>query len=277
MDNNPVFAATETTNSSAKQASLVSRTEGFGRYSFYLKDVMSISPEMKFAYTRHQNREDDIRRNDNWVLVGAVRTSYEHSYNKKPASFLFDYDYVYSHRDIKSNNNLVFNSRVQTFTVGERIQGLIGDGETTIRTRYRTFDSFSAAANSKTQGLALEHIKSSSSGMLWIYNFGLDRTTVETDSFNTNTLFLRADVILPPTKSWKITPQLGLGVTLTDPYNNQDRGLETTLNPSFRISKSIGNRTRVNVHADYMQNNSKDKKNFAYQKTFYGAEIEYLF
>ena len=82
-DTNPVFAATETTNSAAKQGSMVSKTDAFGRYSFFYKNILSFSPELRMNYTRHMKREPDNHRNDNWVAAPALRTSYEHYINKK--------------------------------------------------------------------------------------------------------------------------------------------------------------------------------------------------
>jgi tetratricopeptide (TPR) repeat protein len=276
-DSNPVFAATETTNSEAKQGSLVSKTEAFGRYSFYHQNIMSVSPELRFNYTRHFKREEEIYRNDNWVLVPAIRTSYEHTFRKKPASFLADFDYVYSQRDRDAEEELKFNSRVQTFTVGERVAGLIGSGDTTLRLRYRTFDSFADTSDSKTQGLSLEQVLPTQAGRMWILNVSYDQIRVVNDAFDTNTLFVRADVILPAWTKWQITPQAGFGLTFTDPINNPDRGNEKTYNPSVRFSKPMWKRYRVSFHADYMQNDSKDEASFAYKKTFYGLELEYIF
>ena len=276
-DTNPVFAAEETTNSEAKQGSLVSKTEAFGRYSYYYKNIMSFSPELRMNYTRHLKREEEIYRNDNWVFAPALRTSYEHTVKNKPASILVDYDYVYSNRDRDAEEELKFNSRVQTFSFGERIVGLIGNGETTFRFRLRTFDSFADTSDSKMQGVALEHVAPSQSGKLWILNVTYDKTTVEDEAFNTNIFSVRGDVILPATKSWNLTPQFGLGLSFADPVNNPDRGNELTINPSMRISKPMWKRYRLSFHADYMQNDSKDRDNFAYKKTFYGFELEYIF
>ncbi|MBY0516614.1 MAG: tetratricopeptide repeat protein [Bacteriovoracaceae bacterium] len=277
LDTNPVFAAQETTNSSAKQSSLVSKTEAFGRYTFYHKNIMSISPEMKFNYTRHLKREAEIYRNDNWVLAPAIRSSYEHTWRKKPASFLVDYDYVYSNRDRNAAQELKFNSRVQTLSIGERIVGLISHGESTLRLRYRDFNSYSAQANSKTMGAAFEHIQPTQSGKMFIYNLGYDVTRVTNDAFDSNTLFMRADVILPAWKKWQITPQVGFGLTLTDPLNDTSRGLEKTYNPSLRLSKPMWKKYNLSFHADYMQNDSKNLESFAYKKSMYGFELAYLF
>lgn len=275
-DTNPVFAATETTNSEAKQGSVVSKTEAFGRHSFFYKNIMSFAPELRGTFTRHLKREPQIYRNDNWVITPALRTSYEHYLNRKQASLIADVDYSYSNRDRDGTEDLKFNSRVTTYTVGERIAGLFGVGETTVRLRHRTFDSYLDTADSKTNGIGVEHILPRKSGQLYIFNLGYDQTRVESKVFDTNTIFLRGDVILPVWR-WKITPQFGFGLTLTDPINNDDRGQERTLNPSVRFSRPLGRGFRLSVHGDYMQNQSKDKANFAYQKTFYGAELEYVF
>lgn len=275
-DTNPVFAATETTNSEAKQGSMVSKTDAFGRYSFFYKNIMSFSPELRMNYTRHMKREPEIYRNDNWVAAPALRTSYEHYVNKKQASLIGDIDYVYSNRDRDAEKKLKFNSRVTTYTVGEKIVGLMGVGETTVRLRHRTFDSYNDTADSKTNGIGLEHVLPRSGGQLYIFNLGYDQTRVENEIFDTNTIFLRADAILPQWK-WGITPQFGFGLTLTDPVNNSDRGQEKTLNPSMRFAKSLGGGFRLSLHADYMENISKDKANFAYKKSFYGLELEYVF
>ena len=210
-------------------------------------------------------------------MAPSIRTSYEHTLKKMPASFLVDYDYVYTQRDVNGTGTLMFNSRVQTISVGERLVGLIANGETTFRFRMRSFDSFSETADSSTQGLVIEHVQPSKSGKLWILNFGYDRTTVNEAAFNANTLFMRADVILKPWNFLNITPQFGLGLTLTDPVNNPDRGMETLVNPSLRFSRPFGKRYRMSFHADYMNNKSQDTQNFAFQKTFYGLEVEYLF
>jgi len=275
-DTNPVFAATETTNSEAKQGSIVSKSEAFGCYSFFYKNIMSFSPEVRGIFTRHLKREPEIYRNDNWVIAPALRTAYEHHLGKKQASLIGDVDYSYSNRDRDAEEKMKFNARVTTYTLGERVVGLLGVGETTVRLRHRNFESYNTTANSKTNGLGFEHILPRPGGQLYIFNVGYDQTRVDNEQFDTNTIFLRADVILPEWK-WKLTPQFGFGLTLTDPINNDARGQEKTLNPSLRLSRPLGNGFRVSVHADYMENQSKDDANFAYKKTFYGTELEYVF
>jgi len=276
MDSNPVFAAQETTNTEAKQSSLVSKTEAQGRYTFYHKNIMSFSPELRMNYLRHMKREPEIYRNDSWALLPALRTSYEHTLSKKPASFLADFDYVYTHRDVNAKENLVFNSRAQTLMLGERIQGLLSAGDTTFRLRVRNFESFNPASDSKGLGLGFDQIVPTKSGKVFIFIVNYDQTRVESEEFDANTLFMRADMILPAWK-WGITPQFGFGLTFNDPINDSSRGLEKTYNPSLRFSKQFAKRYRASFHADHLKNDSKDKQAFAYQKTFYGLELEYIY
>lgn len=275
-DTNPVFAATETTNSSAKQGSFVSKSDVIGRYTFFHKNIMSISPEFRANYTRYLKRVPAIYRNDNWMVAPALRTAYEHRLGERQASTLADIDYNYSNRDRNAEQKLMFNSRVTTFTVGERVVNLFGVGETTFRLRHRILDSYLNTADSKTNGAGLEHVLPLAGGQLYIFNLGYDQTRVNSKLFDTNTLFMRADVIMPAMK-WKLTPQAGLGLTITDPLHNPARGTEKTWNPSVRLSRPLGGGLRLSAHADYMENQSKDKVNYAYKKTFYGLELEYVF
>jgi tetratricopeptide (TPR) repeat protein len=281
-DTNPVFAATETTNSEAKQGSPISRTEAFGRHTFFYKNIMSISPEVRASYTRHLQDAAEIRRNDNWVLAPAVRTAFEHMIGKRAAAVIADLDHAYTQRarnaelDYNADSELKFNSRITTATVGERVTGLWGAGDTTLRLRHRKFESYLDASDSAAWGLGVEHVLPRAGGQLWIFTIAHDRTRVTDEAFDTNTTFARADVIFPAGK-WGLIPQLGFGLTLTDPLNDPDRGQERTYNPSARVSKPFGLRWRAGLHADFMENVSKDKANFAYRKTFYGVDLEYVF
>jgi tetratricopeptide (TPR) repeat protein len=274
-DTNPIFAATETTNEESKQASFVSKTDLFSKTTLYYKNMMSFSPELRFNFTRHWNRDEQIIRNDNWLLAPALRTSYEHTWGDKPASFVFDIDFNYSERDRNSAENFLFNSRVLALSVGERIKGLISDGETTVRLKKREFSSFSSSADSSTIGVSLDHAEATKSGAIYLFNLSYDQTRVTDNSFDTNTYFMRLDLILP---QWgKFSPHLFFALTLTDPLNNPARGQETLIQPGFRFTRNISKRWRMITHAMMMKNNSKDTENFAYQKEVIGLDFEYLF
>lgn len=274
-DTNVAFAATETTVSKSKQGSSYSKTDAVGRYTFYYKNYFSIAPEGRMNYTRYFNRVPEIYKNDNYLIAPAVRTAYEHSLWKKPASFLADFDYNYAHRDVHQRESLDFSSRAHTFMVGERFN-YFNRGESIARIRQRTFTSYLPTSNSKTTSLVFEQVARLKVNTLLFY-LSHDRTRVENDTYDTNSYTFRTDFIMSRVRDW-FTPSFGLSFTRTDPINARDtRGTELLINPSARLTKTIGKSWRANLRYDYSENQSKDKTNFAYKKTTYAFELEYLF
>lgn len=275
QDSNVTFSPADTTISKAKQASGYSKTDFIGRYTFYHKDFFSIAPEFRFNNTYYFNRVPEIYRNDNYLLAPAVRTAYEHELWKRPASFLFDYDYNEARRDVEAKKELKFSSRSHTLMIGERFN-FFDSGETIIRLRQRLLESYLSSSDSKMTSLVVEQIKSLKVNTLLFY-FSYDRMRVDNDAFDTNAFTFRTDVIFARVRDW-FTPSVGLSLTSTDPINDRDnRGRELLINPSGRISKTFKKNWRANLKADYQKNQSKDDENFAYTKTIYAFELEYLF
>ena len=149
-------------------------------------------------------------------------------------------------------------------------------GESIVRLRHRSLESYLASSNSKTTSLVFEQIKSYQTNLLLFY-FSYDRMRVSDSSFDTDSLTLRTDLIMGRVRDW-FTPSFGLGLTSTDPINNRsDRGREFLINPSARLSRTFKKHWRGNLKLDYQKYNSKDDQNFAYTKTIYALELEYLF
>ena len=274
MDSNVTFAPADTTISSSDQKSSYSKTDFIGRYTFYHQDFFSISPEFRFNKTYYFNRVKEVYRNDNMLLSPAIRTAYEHTLWKKPAAFLVDYDYSESRRDVNAKKELEFSSRAHTLMVGERFN-YFSWGESIVRLRHRILDSYISSSNSETTSLVFEQIKPLSIHTLLFY-FSYDRMRVKDSRFDTDSFTGRADLIMGRVRDW-FTPSIGLALTSTDPINNSDRGRELLLNPSARISKTFKRHWRANARYDYQKNNSKDTENFAYTKSIYALELEYLF
>lgn len=275
QDTNVTFAPTETTVSKSRQASLYSKSDFIGRYTFYYKNYISVAPEFRTNYTRYFHRVPEIYRNDNYLLAPALRTSYEHSLWKKPAATLVDFDYNYAERDVHSNQRLNFSSRSNTVMLGERLN-YFDWGESIFRLRYRTFESYLSTNNSHTTSLVWEQVKTLKTNTLLFFG-SYDMTRVKNNVYDTNSLTLRADLIMSRIGEL-FTPSFGLGITSTDPIHNRSgRGRELLINPSGRLSKTFGKNWRGNLKLDYQNNQSKDKTNFAYKKTIYAFELEYLF
>lgn len=275
QDTNVTFAPADTTISSSDQASTYSKTDVFGKYTFYFKDYISVSPEFRFNKTYYFNRVPEIYRNDNMMMAPALRGAYEHSLWKKPASVLLDYDYNESRRDVNAKEKLEFSSRSHTFMIGERFN-YFDWGESIIRLRHRILQSYISASSSNTTSFVYEQLKMFRVNTLLFY-FSYDRMRVDSSIFDTDSFTARGDLIMGRVRDW-FTPSIGLGITSTDPINNRSaRGREFLINPSARLSKTFKKYWRANLRYDYQKNNSKDTENFAYTKSIYAFELEYLF
>ena len=274
FDNNVVYSADETNLAQSDKASGFTKADLMGRYSLYYKNIMSFSPELRMNRTEYYNSKDTIKANNNYALVPALRTAYEHTLFEKPASHLLDYEYNYAHRDLNAEDKLIFSSRTHTYMVGERFN-LLTLGESIIRYRQRHFESYNKSSNSITKSFVLEQILSFKTGHMLILVGSYDKSNNENDLFDTNALMTRGDLIFPKYKDW-FTPTLGLGLTFTDPYNNSDRGLEKQINPSLKMTRTFGPRLRGTLRFEYWKNNS-NAKSFQYTKAATGAELEYVF
>lgn len=274
-DSNVTFAPAETTIAKAKQGSVFSKSEVFGRYTFYYKDFISYAPELRFNNTYYFHRIPEIYRNDNYLIAPALRTSYEHTLWNNPASVLFDYEYNEARRDVNARQELDFSSRAHVFMLGERFK-YFSQGETTIRLRRRMFQSYLPQSDSTTTSLIMEQVMGLKTSTLLFYG-SLDTTKVRNNLFDTNAVTLRGDWIMPRYKDW-FNPSIGLSVTVTDPVNNRSRrGIENNFTPNVRLSRNIGKNWRLNTRLEHQRNNSKDKTSFAYKKNIIALELEYIF
>ncbi len=273
-DSNVIFSPKEQEVTSSQKASQFNKTDVIGRYTFYLHDIMSISPEFRFNYTRYMNRVPEIYRNDNYLMAPAIRTAYEHKLWKKPASVLFDYDFNEIKRDINSQQKLEFASQSHTLMLGERFN-YFNWGETIVRLRRRIFNSYSDMADSTTTSIVVEQIRNLNFNTLLFYA-SYDMMRVRDNYYDTNAMTFRADYIFSRYRDY-FTPSIGLGLTRTNPYNNSARGTEYLVNPTARLSKTFQKSWRANLKFDYQDYNSEDKVNYAYRKYIYSFELEYLF
>lgn len=276
VDSNVTFAPTETTIRESRKSSAFSRVDLMGRYTFYQDNWMSISPELRLNSTYYHNRVPEIYRNDNYYIAPALRTAFEHTLWNRPASVLVDYDFSQSQRDVNAKKRLEFSSRSHAVMLGERFN-LFSVGESTLRLRYRLFDSYTDSANSKTMSVIYEQIFAGKSNTFLLYS-SYDRTRVDNEIFDTDSMTLRGDFIFARDSVLGTTPSIGLMLTSTDPVNNRsERGRELLVNPNARISKSLTKHWRGNLKYDYQNNDSKSEEGFAYRKSVYSVEIEYLF
>lgn len=275
IDSNVIFNPNEAAISRSKQSSEYTRTDVFGRYTFYFEDFISITPELRAFNLYHFNRDPAIHRNDTRAFTGALRTSFEHDLKGRPAAVLFDVDYNETHRDILQKKKLKYNSSYYSAMLGERMN-FWNRGETVARLRYRKFDSFNDQFGSKTYTASLEQVIAFKTETILLYA-SYDRTRVDLKFFDTNSFTFRTDLIISRFHD-VVVPIIGLGFTRIDPINDPTgRGVETLINPSARFIRKIGKNWNAILKYDHQKYDSDDTQSFAYRKTVYGLELEYLF
>lgn len=275
MDSNVLFSPSGTFISKSKQSSAYSKTDVLGRYTFYYRDFLSITPEFHSNFTHYFNRVPEIYRNDNYLIAPAVRASYEHELWNRPASLLFDYDYSESRRDVNAKKEFDLSYRSHALMLGEKFN-FFNFGETLFKIKYRVLEGHTSGSDANLASLVFEQLKNVSNHTLY-FHFSFDRMRVDDNRFDFNALTFRTDFFIKEFKNG-LTPTVGLGITSVDPVRAKDeRGKELLLNPSLRLSKRFDKNWRGNLKYDFEKYNSKDKDNFNYTKSVYALELEYLF
>lgn len=168
MDNNVTFSPAEQEVAESKKKSSFERLDLMGKYTFYHKNYLSISPELRFNITRYNNRVPEIYRNDNYVIAPAIRGGYEHTWRNKPATLLVDYDYNDAKRDVNAKKEFDFAFRSHTMMIGERFS-YFSRGETTLRLKRRIFDSYLDTSDSNAWSIVAEQILSYNVNTLILY------------------------------------------------------------------------------------------------------------
>ncbi len=275
FDTNVTFTPQETTISEARQGSAFSRAEVFARYTFYLKDFISLSPEFRTNVTHYFNRTPEIFRNDNYLVAPALRGTHEHSFFSRPAAFLFEYDFNHSERDVNGVEKFDFSSRAHVFGIGEKFR-ILAAGDTVIRLRRRNFESYLPKSSSTAQGMTLEQTVPLSKSMI-LLTAGYERIRVNDESFSTNVQTYRGDWILP--ELWrKLSFSPGLALAISDPINDRKkRGIETLLNPSLRVSRKLGHGLGLTLRLEHSDNRSKDDERFSYKRNLAALELEFVY
>jgi hypothetical protein len=274
-DSNVTFAPTQTTVAKSKQGSAFGKTSAFGRYTFYHQDYFSFTPELTFNSTRYLDRTPEVYRNDNYLIAPALRTSYEHTIRNKPASLLLDYDYNDLRRDVDQSEKLKFSLKSHALTLGERVN-FFNQGESAFRLRYRKVDTYINDADSYSLSYIFEQVWKLPEHTLLFY-LSYDQLRTRNDIYNTNALNFRGDFLFKEL-SHGFIPLLGAGLGHIDPFNNRsNRGREYFFNPYSRLSKMFNRNWRGNLKLEYQKYFSKEVEGFAYNKTIFGLELEYIF
>ncbi|MBL7666204.1 MAG: hypothetical protein JNM93_13795 [Bacteriovoracaceae bacterium] len=274
-DSNVIFSPDNLQLSASDTGSFLSRTDVYMRNIFYSGNSVSIQPEFRSNLAVHANRSNEtIYASDNLNSTAAVRTAFEHWMWGKPASVLFDYEFNYVLKDLNAENSLIYNSSAHVFMIGERFNWF-NAGETIMRLKYRdTTNTTDTSSSTITSGI-LEQMVNFESGHILLFYGDMSLTRVETDTFDTNSMTFRLDWIAPRIFDYA-TPTLGLGYTYSDVINDDSRGTETLINPTFKLTRVVNDSLRANLKFDYMKNTS-GSDSFAYNKFTAAFGLEWIF
>jgi tetratricopeptide (TPR) repeat protein len=275
-DDNVSFSPDDSTSlTTTDTASIISTTSFTGKYTFYVGNYMSFAPEVRGSYTYHLNRDtSDIYSNDSYNMSFAVRSAYEYSLLKKPASILFDYEYSYNARDFNAVESPEYFNSTHTLMVGKRLN-LINRGESIVRYKFKMAADYDDVSSTTHTGV-YEQVWGMALGqtLLFLNNINLLRS--DDTSNDSNSYTFRVDYIFGSLKNYG-SPSLAFSSTITQLVEDDNaRGTEITINPSFKFAKKINKNTRLTFNFSYTSNSS-DNDDYTYTKSVYGFDYEYIF
>ena len=242
-------------------------------YRWILKKRFVLTPELNLNFVQYSDDVNaEVFQNNSYSIAPAFRTSTEHTFFGKRASFLLDWEYNYTARDKESKEERDFYGRSQTIVVGQRVR-FMPNGDSTFRLKFKSYTNYLTSQNSSTNTFVFDQIYVRSNGHILIYLFNLDMTKVEDETYSTNSYLNRIDYLLPSFYGG-LSLNFNTSLTLLDTkLQKETRGMEKTLGLGVKISKRMGKKIKLSVFYDYTKNTSKDAENYSYTKNVYGLEL----
>jgi len=265
-----VNSITENSYESSKDASALMNFSFIGRYTFYIKDLISSAPGLNINYSKFLNDETYINNNDSLSLNFILRNAYEHTIKGKDASFLFDFEY----NQLKTEKTLEDSTNSMTFILGERL-GLGIAKEIVLRYFFKKTESdFSNSFNTTSHKLQLEN----STTWKRLFLISLLSFTKETGdelaALDKNTFQVRNDIILP--KLLWSTPTIGLDIQKISYGSLTSRDNDLLISPTINLSKSLKKGMRLIWDCTYTKYFS-DVSTSEYSKWSTGLNFEYIY
>lgn len=275
-DDNVAYQTDDAISSDPDSAkSLFSETNLFGRYSFTVKNYMFLAPELGLRYKKHFNDEDTVKAFDSYSYSAALRSSYEHKAFGKPASFLMDYSFNQENRFNTTEEGFKFYTQTHNFSIGQKLE-YFDMGTTILRLGFANTIREDETNNSSTLSLSLEQVIRLSDFYSAFLFSSFNQTSSDTEAYASTSWVNRIDFILPP--FWgDYRPFLGFVASFTKPESQaEERGTETSMGPSLRLSKRVGTNTRLNLRYDYLMNSS-GLEDYEYKKNTIALDFEAVF
>jgi len=276
-DNNVTNTSLENDRQQSKKESILIETEAEVRYDLIYKKRFVSTPVVRINYGQYLNQEDKlVYQNDSVSFYGSLKNKFEHTIFNDPASLIFDVDLSKTYKDYEQNHTKKSYADALTFSIGESFS-IFSFGDTTLKFKLKKFQAYNSLLNNKTKIVTLDQSAMFSNSHLMIFLIEADLV----DNYNSpisssNAYTLRLDYIIP-----EIFPKYNLTLSLANTFTDtleqsQQRGLETTINPSLELSREMNRRLRFMINFDYSINSSKSDI-YSYKKSITTFELKYSF
>lgn len=271
-DDNVTLENEQSTTTATDKSSGIMKVDLDMDYRYVFKQRFIVTPEASFSYVEHLNDTNpDVFTNDSYTIALAVRNKWEHTFFKKRASFIFDYDYSYLARDKEQASKRDFYGRSNIFTVGQKAR-LFKRGDTTFKLKFKDFKSFSTSQNNTSTTFHFDQLWITESNKVLIGLFLFEDSDFEDTSLNNKSYLFRLDYVLPSV-FWKGDLGLNISANFVDNYNDSTRDIDKTYTFGFRYDKRISNNYKWNLTYERSKATSDDAAS-EYTKNVIGTGIK---
>ena len=248
QDDNVTLETDLASTTATEKASAIYNVDAFISRRWIHKKRYTLTPEFRISYTRYAEQNvPEIFQNDTISYAPAIRTSIDHKFYGKEATFLFDYEYNTTKRDINQSHKLEKFSDTSAYSIGQRIK-LLKRGDTTFKMKFETSDNFDDAADATATIFSIDHAEPTRKGNLLLFLFQAKYETVQDSLFSTDSFLFRADYLIPQMWGGKWGLNFGAALTFLDTKEQSEaRDLEKNFNPSLKLSRYIGPRFELSL------------------------------
>lgn len=277
-DNNITLTTNLPSVQATKKDSYIYETNAGASYSFLFAQRYILTPEIKFKYVKHSDRETPaVYEDDRYEIKPALKNRLDHKIGKKPGSFTFDYKWDYAARDQYQKKSLGKYSQGSTWTIGEKI-GFFRFGDTGISYSNGGTDYHSPSLDYDLTSWTVTQtvIRPSGSLFLLMANFSESRFALAPTN-DSDTTMLRVDYILPKFAN-QYSLHVGFSVTFLKVLATVvTTGTEKTYAPSIKLTKAVRPNVKLSVNYDYSKKVSNAGESNEYTKHVTGFEISASF
>ncbi|MCP4911653.1 MAG: tetratricopeptide repeat protein [Oligoflexia bacterium] len=241
-------------------------------YRYVFKQRFIVTPEASFNFVEHTNDTNpSVFTNDSYNINLSLKNKWEHTFFKKRASLLFDYDFSYMARDKNQVSKRSFYGRSSIVTIGQKAR-FFQRGDTTIKLKFKDFNSFNTNQNNTSTTFHFDQLWITESNKVLIGLFLYEDSSFNDTSLNNKSYLFRLDYVLPNI-FWKGDLGLNTSANFVDNYNDSSRDIDKTLSFGFRYDKRISNNYKWNITYERSKATSDDASS-EYSKNVIGTGIK---